>query len=129
MIKRACDDTSKNVVVLSIMWFLAAFAMFTTVIGSKLSADTIDVGHIVQSTENRVETSTIIVKRLSDGQRWISNPARAQQRFSPASTSKIPHTLIALESGLATPETVFAWDSVHRSSRTWNRDQTLASAF
>lgn len=124
-----CGATSKTLVTHPIRCVLAAFAMSMTALTSALSANTIDVGHIVQSTNNEIDASTIVVTRLSDGQRWISNPARAQKRFSPASTSKIPHTLIALESGVATPATVFTWDGVHRSSRNWNRDQTLASAF
>ena len=96
---------------------------------TQASAETIDVGHIVQATGSQVEDTTVIVNRLSDGQTWTSNSKRAQQRFSPASTSKIPHTLIALEGGFATPTTVFRWDGVPRTSRAWNQDHTLASAF
>ncbi len=108
---------------------VSALAVFVTILSSSVSANTNDVGHVVQSTGNQIENSTVVVIRRSDGQKWISNPERAQQRYSPASTSKIPHTLIALEHGLATPETVFDWDGVIRSSRKWNADQTLASAF
>ena len=52
-----------------------------------------------------------------------------KQRFSPASTSKIPHTLIALENGLATPSTIFQWDGVPRGFNAWNQDHSLESAF
>ena len=120
---------TKFLVAQQIMRVLAAFAVCVTFGTSELSANIVDVGHIVRSTGNQIDTSTIIVMRESDGQRWISNPERARRRFSPASSSKIPHTLIALESGLATPATVFIWDGVYRSSRKWNTDQTLASAF
>ncbi|MEM9475747.1 MAG: penicillin-binding transpeptidase domain-containing protein [Pseudomonadota bacterium] len=93
------------------------------------SAEAIDVGHIVEASGNQTEHTAVIVKRLSDGQIWASNFERAEKRFSPASSSKIPHTLIALEYGLATPTTVFRWDGVPRASRAWNQDQSLASAF
>ena len=93
------------------------------------SAEEVDIRHLVQKNQSAIETTTILVKRLSDGRVWVSNPERARQRFSPASTSKIPHTLIALENGIADASTVFGWDGVLRPSRAWNQDQTLASAF
>ncbi|GAB5467500.1 MAG: class D beta-lactamase [Rhodospirillales bacterium] len=75
------------------------------------------------------ERATMVIRRLSDGKTWIANPARAERLFSPASTSKIPHTLIALESGFATPDEVIAWDGRQRWLEAWNQDQTLRSAF
>lgn len=92
-------------------------------------ADTVDIGHIVEATGTDVAQTTVVVTRLSDSQTWISNPKRATEQFSPASTSKIPHTLIAIEGGFATVETIFRWDGVIRSSRAWNQDQTLETAF
>lgn len=104
-------------------------ALIVLCIGSRSSADTIDVGRLVEAAGGQVERVAIIVERHPDGQTWTSNTERALQRFSPASTSKIPHTLIALERGLATPDTVFAWDRVPRSVRAWNQDHTLETAF
>ena len=75
------------------------------------------------------ETTTLVIKRLSDNKIWISNSDRANQRYIPASTSKIPHTLIALEAGQATPETSFKWDGRERTFKSWNQDQTLTSAY
>lgn len=72
----------------------------------------------------------MLVVRLEDGREWHSNPARAGTRFVPASTSKIPHTLIALETGYAEgPDTFFEWDGVERAFDAWNGDQTLATAY
>lgn len=106
-----------------------AIVSLTFFLGSQSQADPLDVGRIVGSAGLDVRSSTIVIERQSDGQLWISNPARAGQRFSPASTSKIPHTLIALESGVADVSTVFEWDGVSRRPRLWNRDQTLHTAF
>ncbi|WP_158218749.1 class D beta-lactamase [Roseateles aquatilis] len=63
--------------------------------------------------------------------RWIaSDSQRAFEGFIPASTFKIPMSLIALETGAAADETqAFAWDGQKRSQPDWNRDQTLASAY
>ncbi|MBU2605597.1 MAG: class D beta-lactamase [Alphaproteobacteria bacterium] len=76
------------------------------------------------------ETSTLVVYRLEDQRTWISNPERAKARFTPASTSKIPHTLIALETGAVSgPDEVFEWDGVKRFADGWNETQDFASAY
>lgn len=49
--------------------------------------------------------------------------------FCPASTFKIPNTLIALESGIATSETVFKWNGEKRTFPYWEKDMTLKDAF
>ncbi len=64
-------------------------------------------------------------------QRWtVSDPRRAYQGFRPASTFKIPGTLIALETAVAQDEMqVFKWDGKKRWMTDWNQDQTLQTAF
>ena len=74
--------------------------------------------------------AALLIVRLEDGAEWSAGGARIDQRFEPASTSKIPHTLIALETGLAEgPETLFAWDGVKRTFDGWNQDHTLETAY
>ncbi len=55
---------------------------------------------------------------------------RANRRFTPASTFKIPHSLIALETGVVQDERhpVFRWDGTKRDIPDWNRDHTLRTA-
>lgn len=108
---------------------LASVVLLTLASLSYAVAKTVDVGPSVAAAGGEIKNLTIVVKRLSDNQVWIANPDRAQLRYSPASTSKIPHSLIALENGLASLETLFKWDGVPRSNREWNRDQTIESAF
>lgn len=57
------------------------------------------------------------------------NLERCAHPFAPASTFKIPNTLIALETGVATPETVFEWDGSRRAISSWERDMDLTEAF
>ncbi|MCB1134887.1 MAG: class D beta-lactamase [Chlamydiia bacterium] len=77
-----------------------------------------------------LEQSTLLIVRLEDGQTWVTNPCRAEQRFLPASTAKVAHTFIALEEGVASgPDCRFPWDGVVRELEPWNSDQTLASAY
>jgi beta-lactamase class D OXA-2 len=54
---------------------------------------------------------------------------RAQKRYSPASTFKIPHSLFALDAGVVRDEfQVFRWDGVARDFAAHNQDQDLRSA-
>ena len=75
-------------------------------------------------------TGAVLIHRLSDGQEWEGGADRIDQRFLPASTFKIPNSLIILETGTVTdPEgEVLAWDGVERSPG-WDGDQTLRTAF
>ncbi|MGA9118283.1 MAG: penicillin-binding transpeptidase domain-containing protein [Bacteroidota bacterium] len=57
------------------------------------------------------------------------NPRLCARRLSPASTFKIPNSLIALETGVIPDEhSVIPWDSVHRPVEAWNHNHDLASA-
>ena len=59
-----------------------------------------------------------------------SDKDRSGQAFLPASTFKIPNSLIALETGVVgdPDKDVFKWDGVKRSIEAWNQDHTLRSA-
>ncbi len=59
-----------------------------------------------------------------------SDNNRSGQAFLPASTFKIPNSLIALETGVVEDpdKDVFRWDGVKRGIEGWNRDHTLRSA-
>ncbi|MBB2486171.1 class D beta-lactamase [Mitsuaria sp. WAJ17] len=76
-------------------------------------------------------TRGVIALYDEQARRWtVSDARRAFQSFRPASTFKIPGTLIALEAGVASDETqVFKWDGQKRWNEDWNQDQTLQTAF
>jgi beta-lactamase class D len=59
-----------------------------------------------------------------------SDNDRSVEARLPASTYKIPNSLIALETGVVQDpdKDVFKWDGVKRSIETWNRDHTLRTA-
>ncbi|WP_233562372.1 penicillin-binding transpeptidase domain-containing protein, partial [Sorangium cellulosum] len=59
----------------------------------------------------------------------VVNPDRAAAGYMPASTFKIPNTIIGLETGVI-PDERFSlrWNGVKRSIPDWNRDHDLASA-
>jgi beta-lactamase class D OXA-48 len=72
---------------------------------------------------------TIVVTDLAKEETHVYNSQRAEQAFIPASTYKIPHSLIALETGVVKDENQsFKWDGQKRWVEAWNRDQTFRSA-
>ena len=76
-----------------------------------------------------VGTVVLVDERQTPPQTLVFNPQRAQQRYSPASTYKIPHTLFALDAELVRDEfQIFPWDGVPRSFAAHNQNQTLRSA-
>lgn len=61
---------------------------------------------------------------------FASDDRRAKQRFIPASTFKIPHTLFALKSAVVSQQTsTFKWRGEPQPFQSWQMDQTLTSAF
>lgn len=57
------------------------------------------------------------------------NEKRAANRYTPASTFKIPNSLIGLETGVIENENfVIKWDGTERWNSDWNKDHTLGSA-
>ena len=74
--------------------------------------------------------ATLIVASLDGHTVHTYNDGRSLERFSPASTFKIPNTLIALNVALVTSKnSQFVWDGTDRGLDRWNKDQTLESAF
>jgi len=71
----------------------------------------------------------VVVLRGPDGREVASDPVLADTGYVPASTFKILHGLIALETGAVSgPDAVIPWDGVTRDVASWNQDQTLRTA-
>lgn len=74
-------------------------------------------------------TVVVIDERPATAGAFVYNADRAGKRYAPASTFKIPHTLMALQHGAVRDEfQVFAWDGVARAFSGHNQDQDLRSA-
>jgi beta-lactamase class D len=74
--------------------------------------------------------ATMVVESMDGMTRHAHNDGRAATRYSPASTFKIPNTLIALDLGIVdSADSPFTWDGVDRGVERWNRDQTLRTAY
>ncbi|MFW2566965.1 class D beta-lactamase [Aliarcobacter butzleri] len=72
---------------------------------------------------------TLVLESLNTKKVDIYNKKRANTPFSPASTFKIPNTLIALNEGVVNKDSIIVWDKKVREFDAWNKDQTLQSAF
>lgn len=94
--------------------------------------DVVDLARFFASAE---AAGTFVVVDRQAGRTLRHDPERARTRFLPASTFKIPNSLIALETGVASgADFPLAWDSkaVPRQPYwpdAWAQDHTLQSAF
>lgn len=91
-----------------------------------------DLSHLFEGVDP--EDATFVLLRDSDGSTVYYNAERARQRFIPASTFKIPNSLIALETGVVdSPDFVLQWDPRLKPetgfwAASWSKNHTLRSA-
>lgn len=66
----------------------------------------------------------------ADGAVTVYNMALDTMRLTPASTFKIPNSLIALQTGVAVNDSmVIKWDGIKRWNADWNKDMNMREAF
>jgi beta-lactamase class D len=75
-------------------------------------------------------SGTFVAYKVDDYLIIASDKERSGKAQLPASTFKIPNSIIALETGVVEDpdKDVFKWDGVKRSIEPWNQDHTLRSA-
>lgn len=106
---------------------LFAAVVLVTSGGLALGQDTSVVADVFNSANI---DGTLIVADANGKHLHVFNENRSREQFSPASTFKIPNSLIALDAGVVTSkESAFSWDGSEKGREAWNRDQTLESAF
>jgi len=72
---------------------------------------------------------TIVIEKLNNHKSYIYDVKKALTQYIPASTFKIPHTLIVLEENIIKDEyEIIPWDGVTRGYPAWNRNQNLQTA-
>jgi beta-lactamase class D len=80
------------------------------------------------SLEARENDECFVFAGLHEDTPIVSNPAECGVKTAPASTFKIPHALIALQTGVITTKTMFKWDGTPHTFESWRKDHTLESA-
>jgi beta-lactamase class D len=80
-------------------------------------------------TDNGTQ-GTFVAYKVEDYVVVASDSERSGQAMLPASTFKIPNSVIALDTGVVVDpdKDVFKWDGVTRFIPEWNKDHTLRSA-
>lgn len=106
----------------SIMMFVVVFLCSCT---SKATQQELDA-----LFSERGVAGTIVISNLDGSKNYQAYPERAKTPFLPASTFKIPNTLIALEEKvISRPDEIFEWDGQTRFLEAWNQDHSLRTAF
>ncbi|SFK49030.1 beta-lactamase class D [Halobacillus dabanensis] len=71
---------------------------------------------------------TFVLRDMKKERAFVYNSERANQRFAPQSTFKVPNALIGLQVGAVEDEyDIKYWDGVEREIEIWNQDHTLGS--
>ena len=79
--------------------------------------------------DNNGVRGTIIISALNNSKAYVYNEERSRKRFLPASTFKIPNTLIALEEGIVkNADEIIKWDGHKWQFKSWNKDQSIRTA-
>lgn len=72
---------------------------------------------------------TMVISSLDGKTEYVHNQKRAEKRYLPASTFKIPNTLISLDEGaIADEKEIIKWDGKDKGWDRWNKDQSLETA-
>lgn len=83
-----------------------------------------------QAFEAERVTGTIALFDSQDGVLGCSNLKKCQTSVTPASTFKIPHSMVALETGAVEgPDTILPWNHQTYTNDNWNQDLNFRDAF
>jgi beta-lactamase class D len=74
-------------------------------------------------------TGTILILDPGENRYFGFNPSRWDSGYLPASTFKIPNSLIGLQTGVIDTGYIFRWDGKKRRLPQWEKDLTLRDAF
>jgi len=74
-------------------------------------------------------TGAILIFDERENTYYSNDFAYAKKGFLPASTFKIPNTLIGLETGAINEQTIFKWNGEKRFLKRWEKDMNLQEAF
>src|SRR5262245_9306016 len=75
-----------------------------------------------------VKAGECVVFAPLGGTATVVGGEECSRRTLPASTFKVPHALIGLQTGVITAQTVYKWDGKKRDYPVWERDQNVDSA-
>lgn len=108
-------------------YILSTAALLCSVPAS--AVETVERPELAQHFASAGVEGTFILLDAAAGRMSVHNPARAEQRFVPASTFKILNSLIALETGVVKDENdVLPYGGKPQRFKQWERDMGLRDA-
>ncbi len=106
-----------------------SFAAILTGVGRASASEIIRLGDAEDVFARQQMSGTFAAYDAGADRLIVLNPGRAETRFVPASTFKIPNSLIALEVGaVKDADEVFRYDGKPRRVAAWQKDMTLREA-
>lgn len=110
--------------------YMAATALLAaTLLACTQKRATVDNSLKKYFDDNKVEGCFTMLNNVS-GEITVYNMAMDTTRYTPASTFKIVNSLIGLETGAITNDTMtIKWDGVKRWNEDWNKDLGMKEAF
>ncbi|MEQ9330432.1 penicillin-binding transpeptidase domain-containing protein [Thalassobaculum sp.] len=97
--------------------------------GTPAAADVVEIPEWRNAFAAQGVSGTVAVRRLGDARSFVSDLDGAGRGLTPASTFKIPHLLIALETGVVRDlGQVYRWDGQPRPIAAWNGDNSVRRA-
>ncbi len=103
------------------------FSVILIIMSFSVAADDKDISQLYDDAKI---DGTLLIQSFDGRIEYQHNTSKIDEGYIPASTFKIPNTLIALEEGVIKDQfEVIKWDGVERQFVPWNQDQTLATAF
>lgn len=109
--------------------FLLIIAAFVSMHNHQLKAQP-DAGNWQAIFDKHDAVGTFVLYSTKADSFFIYEPERANTRFLPASTFKIPNSLIGLETGVISGlDEIFIWNGTDYGYQVWNNDLSLRDAF
>lgn len=97
--------------------------------GLPAAAETVEIPEWRSAFVAQGVSGTVAVRRLGDRRSFVSDLDGADRGLVPASTFKIPHLLIALETGVVRDlDQTYRWDGRPRAVAAWNADASVRRA-
>jgi beta-lactamase class D len=116
-------------------WKIAQYVLSATIPNDIMNTVTAmksgsDSNLILKSIFNKYGlTGTIMILDQLSGRTFGYNPARWDSGYLPASTFKVPNSLIGLETGVIDTNYIFRWNGEKRRLKQWEHDMKLKEAF
>jgi beta-lactamase class D len=118
-----------SLILLAIFFCQIAYSQKQEITNNKTKPQSKELSKLKQVFDDFDMNGSFLISNQQKNEYLYYNKKRAEKGYLPASTFKIPNTIIGLETGVINSETVFIWDSTERRLDAWEKDLKLREAF